>query len=200
MLDRLTHLRSKLNQHLAKRSFAIQQVRSEKKALRQGLIQESNVSTAIQIAQEVAEQVQETAHREIARMVTRCLRTIFGKQAYKFKINFEKKRGKTEARIVLVRKGMEIDPKRACGGGVLDVVSFALRLVCLVLSTPKLRKLMVMDESFKHLSSNYRERVGELLITLSRELGIQFVLATHARELVIGKQIQIEKAVKREVP
>ena len=52
--------------------------------------------------QGVARNVQEKAHHQIASIVTECLAAVFD-DPYEFKILFEEKRGKTEARLVLSR-------------------------------------------------------------------------------------------------
>jgi hypothetical protein len=153
------------------------------------------VETAVkaqQILQVIAQRVQETAHKQIAAIVTRCLKAVFD-DPYTFKIHFERKRGKTEARMVFVRKGMELDPKTGVGGGVLDVAAFALRLACLLLQRPARRRLLILDEPFKFVSERkeYRERVRQLLESLSEEMDVQLVLVTHDSILETGKVVEI---------
>jgi DNA repair exonuclease SbcCD ATPase subunit len=86
---------------------------------------------------------------------------------------------------------MEVDPITASGGGIIDVASFALRLACLCLSKPPLRRVMVMDEPFKFVSEQYRARLVELLERLAKDMGVQFIMVTHIKELEIGKVIQL---------
>jgi DNA repair exonuclease SbcCD ATPase subunit len=146
---------------------------------------------AQKIIQHVAHTVQKKAHDRIATVVSRCLTAVFQEQAYEFVIRFEKKRGKTEAVLAFVRNGREFDPATESGGGVVDVASFALKLVCLILRTPKLRRVMILDEAFKHLSEQYRDRVRELLAVLAREMNVQIIQVTHSDQLIAGKIIEI---------
>jgi DNA repair exonuclease SbcCD ATPase subunit len=136
--------------------------------------------------QTIAEEIQNQAHERIAAVVSRCLQDIFGDGAYEFLVKFEKKRGKTEAKFVFSRNGAELDPLAATGGGVVDVVAFALRLAALRLSRPSPRSLLILDEPFKHLSESYRQSIGEMLRRLSEELEIQIVLVTHMPEIATG--------------
>lgn len=138
----------------------------------------------------MAQTVQEKAHEQIAGVVTRCLEAVF-EEPYEFRIVFEKKRGKTEARLTFFRDGHELDPMDQSGLGVVDVGAFALQLSDLLLRRPRRRKLLVMDEPFRHLSRDNAERVRDLLLTLSKEMSVQFVMVTHSEELAVGKVVRL---------
>lgn len=184
--------RKKLDRLLVQFRQAREQAQQEQQHLDEAREQVEHLLQAQAIVQQVAEAVQQQAHEQVARMVTRCLQAVFGEEAaYTFKIDFERKRGRTEARLLFCRDGMELEPLGAAGGGVIDVAAFALRLACLVLARPKRRRLLVLDEPWKHLSAEYRPAVRQLVLTLARELGIQFLICTHANELKIGKVIEL---------
>lgn len=146
---------------------------------------------AQQLLQEVATTLQNQANTQIAGVVTRCLRAVFGEEAYDFQILFERKRGKTEAQLLFVREGQTLDPLTSSGGGCLDVACLALRLVCLLLTTPKLRHLVIFDEPFRNLSPEYRLLVPTLLETLSQEMSVQIVLSTNFPEYECGKVVRL---------
>lgn len=147
---------------------------------------------ALTIVQAVGQYVQETVHKQIARVVTRCLKAVFGKDAYEFRIRFERKRGKTDAILEFVEDNVVLDPMDEGCGGQLDVAAFALRLACLLLIRPKVRKLMVMDEPFKNINGEeYQSRVGGLLLDLAKEMKVQFIIVTDDEWLKIGKVIQL---------
>lgn len=132
--------------------------------------------------QMVAQAVQQQAHDRIAGVVSRCLEAVFPEDPYEFKIIFEQKRGRTEARLIFLRADKEVDPLGASGGGAVDVAAFALRVSCIMLSQPPVRKVLFMDEGFRFVSVRYRERVRKMLIALSKDLGMQFVMTTHMPE------------------
>lgn len=152
---------------------------------------QTDALTAQKLLQEVAQTVQEIAHTRLASVVTRCLKAVFGEEGYEFRITFERKRGKTEARLSFVRDGKEIDPLEAAGGGTVDIAAFALRIACLMMSVPKQRKLIVLDEPFRFLSKKYREQARLLLETLSSELEMQIIMVTHAKEFMVGKVVEL---------
>ena len=143
-----------------------------------------------ELTQKIAQGIQQKTHSLVAEVVTKCLETVF-EEPYTFNIEFERKRGKTEARLVFERNGMEIDPMTSSGGGVLDVAAFALRLSAIILTKPHTRKLIVMDEPFRFLSESYREKIRKLLQELSIKYDFQFIMVTHIKELVCGRNIAL---------
>ena len=143
-----------------------------------------------ELAQIVAQGVQQRAHSMIAKVVSQCLETIFD-EPYEFQIVFERKRGKTEARLVFQRDGMEIDPMTSSGGGVLDVAAFALRLAAITLTKPHARRIIIMDEPFRFVSEAFRSRIRDMLESLAEEYGFQFIMVTHIKELICGRNIAL---------
>ncbi len=145
---------------------------------------------AMSVVTQIAETIQQRAHSRIASVVSTALDTVFD-EPYEFNIRFERRRDRTEAHLEFVRDGEGVDPMTAAGGGVVDVASFALRLACLVLQAPSLRRVLVLDEPFRFVSANYRSRLSSLLTGLSETMNVQFVMVTHIEELEIGKVVRL---------
>lgn len=143
------------------------------------------------ILQAIASKVQSEAHGQIAGVVSKCLKTVFPDSGYSFRIHFDRKRGKTAARMVLVKRGHEIDPLTADSGGVVQVAAFALRVASLILATPKKRRLLVLDESFSMVSEEYVPNLARLLEVLCCDLNLQIILVTHQKKLRSGKVIEL---------
>lgn len=183
--------RHKINQLLSEYCHAKRSLDDEYNSLTSLSELQRNISEAQRIVQEVAGQVQQNAHRQIARIVSKCLEAVFD-QPYEFQIKFERKRNKTEAQLTFVRDGKVLeDPINESGGGVVDVAGFALRLAALILATPKRRKILIMDEPFRFLSKEFSERMGECLLELSKEMGIQILMVTHNQDFMVGKVVKI---------
>lgn len=151
------------------------------------------VLKAKEIVQTISLDCQQKCQQRIGFVVTRCLETVFGVGSMKFALVFEQKRGQTEVRGVLLdSEGHELDPVDSCGGGVLDVAAFGLRLACMMLSRPRPARVLVLDEPFKWLSASYRPAVCQLLSELSKEMGVQIIMVTHLPELIdIGNRVEI---------
>jgi DNA repair exonuclease SbcCD ATPase subunit len=112
-------------------------------------------------------------------------------EPYEFKMAFVEKRGRTEVELTFEKDGQVVDPLGASGGGVVDVASFALRVAAILLSGPKSRRLLVLDEPFKFLSKMYRPRIRQLLEELAKEMSMQIIMVTHIDELQTGKIVEI---------
>ena len=188
--SKITEWRKKLNPLLEARKTALRKIKEEKENLEKAQQRLSNVQKAQLVVQDVAQTIQNEAHRRIASVVSKCLRLVFD-LPYRFQIHFEKKRGKTEARLSFLRGNLELSPLGTTGGGVIDVASFALRLASLILSLPPKRRLLILDEPFKHLSSEYRPQVADMLSVIAEDLEVQIVMVTHSSELEIGKIVRI---------
>ena len=190
----LIELRKQVNKRLAEWNVARATYKIEKEALKKANERFETVQKAQIIAQETAQQVQQQAHLQITGIVNRSLQTIFD-EPYTFKIEFEQKRGRTEAALIFERGEMKLDPLTSSGGGVIDVAAFALRLSCLLLTRPQARKVLILDEPFKNLSANYRPRLQSLIETLSKELGIQIIMSTNIESLEMGKVVDLQPHV-----
>jgi DNA repair exonuclease SbcCD ATPase subunit len=97
---------------------------------------------------------------------------------YQFRVVFDIARGRTSASMFLESEGQPLDPMDECGGTVVQVVAFALRVAAWTLAPTD--NVILMDEPFAAVSSDFRAVCGELLSGLSKRLGIQFiVVASH---------------------
>jgi ABC-type glutathione transport system ATPase component len=185
----LVSMRMKVDRALACHDHAKARVLEETEALEHARLEESVALEAQQILQNLAEKVQLTVHQQVARVVSRCLSGVF-EEPYELVIEFDKKRGKTEATFAFYKGSNRVLP-RVTSGGVRDVVSLALRIVSLLLSPDRPRRLLVLDEPFRGVSAENLSRVAALLDTLAEELDFQFIIVTHNQALEVGDVIRI---------
>jgi len=176
-LERLQGRRDFLHQRLD-----VQEVSRGKLAQFLVVIEEAQV-----FIQQVAKETQEQLRFHIEDIVQLALDAVFPDE-YDFRVVFEIKRGKTEARLCFLRDGVEIDPLTSAGGGVSDVCAFALRLA--VWSLGKTARVMILDEPFRYLSRDLQPKAGEMLKKLSKRLKLQIIMVTHSEFLAdIGDRI-----------
>ena len=148
------------------------------------------IAEAKKIALQVAEEYQKRQFDQFSVMVSKALSSVFD-DPYEFKIIYTQRAGKTNIEFKLLRDGMELDPMSSVGGGVLDITAFVLRVVAILTSKPAHRSLVILDEPFRFVSVEYRERCKLFIEKLAAELGVQFILVTHMEELQCGKVIKI---------
>lgn len=184
----LSSWRREVEEKLSDYRGTVKKLRAEREALKVTEKRLRSLEEATRLVQSVAERIQNRAHTRIARIVTRCL-SVF-EDGYTFRILFSRARGKTEARMLFERDGMEVDPVGASGLGVVQVAAFALRLAVLCMTSQS--RIVVMDEPFYWVKSTHIPALRSLIRNLSQELGIQFIVVTHIDELRLGKVVLIE--------
>ena len=140
-----------------------------------------NTQKAKEVIHQVAQKTLEQLSVNVSSLVTQALKSVFD-DPYIFLVEFCTKRNQTECEFYIQRRGCKIDPLDASGGGVADIISFALRAVFLKLSGQ--RPLLLLDEPFKFLSSDLQQFASQMLKTISTQLGIQVVMVTHLPELI----------------
>lgn len=146
----------------------------------------------------VAQQTQENLSWKISGLVSLAMEAIFPDDSYEFSLKFTQRRNRTEADIFLCdTKGNQIRPFDADGGGLVNVVAFALRIAIWSL-TKASRPTIILDEPFQFLHSREAHaRVSELLKTISEKLKLQIIMITgeETQELINGadKIIKIKK-------
>lgn len=165
-------------------------LKREERELNEAEAEVQHSKQAQDILQHLAQAVQQRVHEKVSAVVSSSLEAVFD-DPYAFKIQFERKRGRTEASLRFLRRDLDVDPLTATGGGVVDVAAFALRVACLVMHQPKLSRLVVLDEPFKFVSAQYRPKVRQMLEELSKEMGLQIVMVTHIEEFETGKIIEV---------
>jgi len=122
----------------------------------------------------------------VASIISRGLSFVFGE-----KLDFIIERSENGNSVVINFKLAQVidgeslitDIIDAKGGGVISVAGFLLRVLVL-LSSNQLEKVMLLDETFAHLSSEYVPNLALLLQKLNEETGIQFLIITHDPTLI----------------
>jgi DNA repair exonuclease SbcCD ATPase subunit len=134
-----------------------------------------DIQKALLIAQDVAEKTQSKLTVRLGGLVEECIRSVFGDE-FEFRVEFETKRNQTEAKLVLIENGVEFDDiLNSCGGGVADLVSFALRLACFLIDSRGARRTILLDEPTRNLRL-VTDKFYHLIDRLSEELEIQFII------------------------
>ena len=160
-----------------------------------------DIAQAVLTVQKIANELQANITAFFTTCVQSALDIVFP-GSYKFCMEFSSRRNQAELDMWLDRDGEKVSALDAAGGGVVDVISFALRTCCLLLS--KKRKVLFLDEPFKFIRGEARDRLGELLNLLSVQSHVQIIMVADvagapiegARRFRIG----IENGVSRLLP
>jgi len=188
-------LQRAIDQHKGRAQQIGATLEAKRKELADAEAMTQTIDEAQEIIQRVAKDTQNNFVCRIADVVSTALDAVFGADAYEFSLEFVQKRGKTEVEIAFVRDDSKIDPLSASGGGAVDVASFALRVAVWSLLKNSGRPVLdtiILDEPFRFLSRDLQPLAGSMLKTLSKKLGLQFVMVTHNPDLIESADMVFE--------
>ncbi len=134
-----------------------------------------------------AEYAREQGRRQMELLVTQALQFVFGGDL-EFRVKIEEKRERAEAEFLVSstyggETRVETTPQDARGGGVVDVISLALRLAFLQALRPPVGGPLVLDEPAKHVSDEFAPQVARFLKECSQALGRQVIMVSHNQHL-----------------
>lgn len=136
------------------------------------------------LLQETSSLAREKARRQIEHTVTHALQSIFG-PGISFRVELVERRNQPEAEFYVVSQYGEVEvktrPQDARGGGVVDVVSLALRISLLETIRPPLPGPLLLDEPGKHLSDEFAPYLALLIREMSGTFNRQVLMVTHNR-------------------
>jgi len=181
----ITEYRNQLEQRKGRRDALAQDITRNELRIAELHQEMIDCEKARAIVQTVAKQTQEQLEYHVSELATLALAAIFD-NPYSLALEFTVRRGKTEADLWLERDGERVKAMDATGGGVVDVLSFALRAALWSLRRPRSRSVLFLDEPFKHLSATLHERAATMLQEVSQNLKLQIIGVTHSAPLIEG--------------
>lgn len=179
MNSQLIELRKTLDQKKGVKSHIEKELEDLRRNSKRETLRAQNLEKSLEISKKVGLSTQQELEFHISNIVTAALSAVFPNDPYTFKILFGERRGKTECDLFLERNGELLEPLSASGGGVVDIVSLALRIASLSLKSGNIQPVLFLDEPFKHLSIDLQERAEEMIHELSHRIGIQVIYNSH---------------------
>ena len=132
--------------------------------------------------QKTSKYAREQGKAQIENLTTKSLRYIFDKN-YQFEIDISEKRNISSAEFYVVEENentiIKTKPEISKGGGIVDIVSLALRLWFLENTNPKVEGPLILDEPAKHVSQDYTFDIGDFLLQFSKQMNRQIIMITH---------------------
>jgi len=148
---------------------------------------------------EVAKLTQERFKVRVESLVTLAIRSVFDR-FFEFKLRFERERNRFVCQPLIKEGGEEYIPKKDMGGSIIDIISFALRIVLWSLETPRSRGLFVVDEPMRWVGEGEELlKGGKFISEISHKLGFQILLITHSPALteIADKAFKVVRRNKR---
>lgn len=135
------------------------------------------------LLQKTSDYARQQAKTRIEEIVTQALTVVFDKE-YRFIVGLEVKANQPVAEYFLESEGVRTQlkpPDYDNGGGIVDIVSLALRLAIGELSG--VTGPLFLDEVGKHVSQEYQQNVGYFLKEYGDSFNRQIILITHNTHL-----------------
>ena len=187
-------LKSLSDKYLGKRDALVSRL-SASRTRKQGLEKrKESIDELVLAVQKAARDTQDQLRVRIEDVVQSSLDAVFP-GSYTFRTEFVARRGRTELDMWLDKDGTRMDPLDSNGGGVVDVLSLALRVCCLTMS--RNARVLLLDEPFKFIRGRARQRLGDMLSRLSRKLGIQVIMVADVSDTGIIPDRQFRVSLDR---
>lgn len=174
----------RLQEQVLRAQGALEALKARRRQLTEDLLAQQErkhlLEQEIQAVRLLSSVVKSKIAKDFSKLVTEGIRFIFEKDL-EFVVHLDSEKAIPQASFKVIYEGQERHPLDDMGGGIVDVISFCLRLVMLELL--HLEGPLFLDEPFKHLSSYYRERAALFLREYAETSGRQILLVTHSPEM-----------------
>ena len=171
-VSRREGIRDSIKEQIEKKKGEIKEVEEEEKKL----------NGVVFLLQKAADFSRNQATHQIEDIVTQSIAYIM-QNSSKFIVDLSEKRGLPIAEFFVESDygdyKVKTKPELSRGGGVVDIVSLALRIAFLENHRPKMDGPLFLDEPGKHISDDYIFNMGEFLKECSRLFSRQIIMVTH---------------------
>lgn len=195
----LSKMRSRYEQGLGRRQVLKEQL-SDKEARLTELSGQVDIWRKVQLLlAQTSEYAREQLKTRIEETVTAALQAVISDRDLRFEIQIETRAGQPTASWQIISDyeagTLVTDPERGAGGGVVDVVSAALRLAVLELSRPRPGGPVIQDEPGKMVSREYSPNLAQFLKDYAAHTERQIILITHNADLaeIADRSIRVDK-------
>lgn len=175
-------LRNQLEHRKGQRDQITRNVEEVSETIRMSVRLINRYERALEIVKHVGLMTQKQLEYHLAEQVSLAMEAVFD-DPYQLKVNFQEKRGKTEAEILFVRRGMEFPPIGSSGGGAIDIASFALRVAYWSMrQDKKVAPVLLLDEPFSQLKGeDANKRALAVVQEISKQLNVQIIMVSDER-------------------
>lgn len=117
-----------------------------------------------------------------AELATSALKFIFQREDLRFIVNLDVKGNLPVASFFVEVDGHAVDPRRALGGSVYEIIGVCLRLICLEVF--KIEGPLILDEPLRSVDETNLSSALGFILQYCRSTGRQLFIVTHNRQIV----------------
>lgn len=203
----LEAIKNKLIEKKGERRVLVAQAVEQENKIKVIKDEEKTLIQSKQLLVDTVRFAREEAKYIIESLVTKSLQYVFEDPNMKFEIKIRDLKSRTECNFYIIEDGEEMDPLESNGGGVVDIISFILRIALIQASNKisledekednriKNEAPLILDEPFKHLSKEHVPKMGKFLREISEQFNMQIIIITHNYDLMkyADKRFQVVK-------
>lgn len=193
----LDQLKNFVLREQGKRDKLLEQLHDNKIQIEAIILDQELLEKVVILFQKTSEFARLQAKKQIETLVTKCLQYVF-ENDIEFLIELDELRGKANAEFYVINSTddmvIKTKPELSRGGGVVDIISLALRIAFLQIHKPRIEGPLILDEPAKHLSEEYVFNVGDFLKQTSEMFNRQIIMVTHNQHLsaISNKAYRVE--------
>lgn len=180
--ERFQSFSKTVDQEEARRDLICENLKKQRDSLEIVESKEKLLNGVVILLQKAADYSRNQATHQIEDIVTQSIAYIM-QNSSKFIVDLSEKRGLPIAEFFVESDygdyKVKTKPELSRGGGVVDIVSLALRIAFLENHRPKMDGPLFLDEPGKHISDDYIFNMGEFLKECSRLFSRQIIMVTH---------------------
>ncbi len=184
--DRLKDLSAFISRQEGKRDQLIELKSTYEEDLANIIKEVDLLDQVMVLFQKTSEYARSQAKNQIENLVTKCLQYVF-ESNIEFRIEIEELRNKANAEFYVINDNpdffLKTKPEQSRGGGIVDIVSLALRISFMQTHKPTIEGPLILDEPAKHVSEDYIYNVGDFLRQSSTMFNRQIIMVTHNSHL-----------------
>ena len=160
------------------------------------VISEDNTAKASLFLQSLSESSRIQILEKISGIVTDALQTVKDKNLV-FQMNLCVKANQPTLDMTILDKlsGQSYDVINSFGGGIADIVSLSLRIALICKWAPTVSRILILDETAKHVAIKDQELLAEFVKRASEALNLQMIWISHSNvlEQAAHKTFQVVK-------
>ena len=148
------------------------------------IVKEDQTAKASLFLQSLSESSRIQILEKISGIVTDALQTVKDKNLV-FQMNLCVKANQPTLDMTILDKlsGQSYDVINSFGGGIADIVSLSLRIALLCKWQPSVSRILILDETAKHVAVKDQELLAEFVRRASEALQLQMVWISHSNVL-----------------
>lgn len=163
----VTAFRDELNRRKGQRDNLEEQKKRKQARVEELQNQVDNLRQVARLFSLAGEYARRESRQTIEKLVTSALQMVF-QADHVFHVDYDERGDRAEADFAVSStyggdRMVRNDPRESRGGGIIDVISLALRVALLETARPVMEGPLILDEPGKHVSEQHVRQVAEFL-------------------------------------